>query len=908
MKRTLLAFSLALLVVQPLFSQTVDPNSKSLQAFGNRLPPAINQSTLESFITPQRAGSVSQPSASEKPAGQDFPRSEKTPEEKLRDMEFKVKYLEKALRQKIMSEMIQEQSPQSHVTGSLGRTGLYNEKEEAQKALTASGSQLNETELNRRVKEFVGEFETTEESKEPFGAPFFKRGAEEIGTLENVPVPSTYILGPGDSLKIIVWSEMGDETVYDVTVNPEGQVYIPIIGLLSIQGQTVGQFEEAVLGKLAEKFKHFRGQVTLAKIRTLQIFVVGEVAKPGSMIVSALSTALHALVRAGGPSNKGTMRNIKVWRQNQVVTEIDLYKYFLHGDKGQDVLLETGDTLFVGPVGPRVVVKGQVIRPATYELAGENTLSQVIAMTGGVAPGAYTRRVKVFRWQGNERRMIIDSGLTDDQQSIEQLQITNGDEVFVDKAIDEFANEVTIEGPVQKPGTYEVASGTRIRDLISRAGGVIREKIAKDAGQIIRKQAGGKEQMLSFNVQSALNGNERNNLLIQPFDKVVLFAFDQVEPDNRKVVIAGAVRRPGEYIWREGMTVRDLVLRAQGLTNDAAMEAAVARMSNKEETNSQQINLAQIFNNPADSSNVPLQPLDRVNILARGDEIIEPEIVFLKGEVKRPGPYAIKHRGETLSDLIKRAGGLSKRAFAEGTIFSRQTGNLVAEQQLQIAEEVQNDLYQMASNDLKADLMRGGARFSEVSMVRAETQVSGATSTAGLLGGIGTGDMAQVGGISGQIKRESSPYASFENQGRTLISQAARIPIRLDLALKKPMGDDDLELMNGDEIVIPPTPTTVSVVGAVVNPTNILYKEGKTVRHYIDRCGGFADNSNHRRTIVVRANGEVMPLRRVSHIKRGDIVLVPPKARLVKRDTLKETGQIAQILGNLAVVYKVVKP
>ncbi len=920
MKRLLLITLFALLIAPSLFAQT-PAQQQLLQTLtkqgalsgsgtntGSRMAPTTAKSLEESQLFDKRLELLDEktlPSYSMR--NEDYI---KTQEELIKQQSEKIKILEKALKRKIEDDMVSKKLEILKSDSSKTNKIPFDEGLEEEKSRLTSAPGFSEAELNRRVKEFLGEFETDDEAAKAFGMSFFQRSLADTTQLENVPVPSSYLLGPGDSLKIIVWSEMGDETVYDVTVNPEGQVYVPIIGLVGVQGQTIGQFEEVVLGKLADKFKHFKGQVTLSKIRTVQIFVVGEVQKPGSMVVSALSTALHALINAGGPTEKGTMRNIKVWRQNQVVAELDLYKYFLSGDKSQDILLESGDTLFVGPIGPRVLVKGQVIRPASYELVSEKTLAEVLSMAGGVAPGAYTGRIRIFRWQGGERRQILD--VTSDMQTSQDFIVQNGDEIFVDKAIEEFGNEVTIEGPVQKPGSYAVDSRTTIRDLIQRAGGIVQEKVAQDVGQITRKLANGREQLLSFHLQSALKGDAKHNLSLRPMDKITLFSFDQVEPNTRKIIVAGAVRRPGEYIWREGMRLRDLLVKAMGLTIDAAQEADVARMVDKDRTSIQRVSIAGIFKNPTDENNLVLQPLDRVNVLARGGEIIEAEVVYLKGEVARPGPYAIRYRGETISELIQRAGGLTKRAFPEGSIFTRQTVNLVAEQQLQTAEEVQNDLYKMASNDLKADLMRAGARFSEINTPQT-TQVLGATGSVSIkedkdtLSEFAEAQMKfkQANEVQ-QKNKETSAYSSFESTGRTLLNKTARIPIRLDLAIRKPRGDEDLELMDGDEIVVPPIPTTVSVVGAVVNPSNIIYKDGKTVRHYIDRCGGFSANSNHRKTVVVRANGEVIPLRRVSHLKRGDIVLVPPKAGLVKRDTLKDTAQIAQILGNLAIVYKTV--
>ncbi|MBP7635190.1 SLBB domain-containing protein [Candidatus Ozemobacteraceae bacterium] len=765
--------------------------------------------------------------------------------------------------------------------------------------------------IRRKTDEALGR----EIADKPFGTDFFASAREVSATPDNLSVPSTYVLGPGDSLKIIIWSDMGDETVYDVVVNPEGQVYIPIIGLLGVTGSTVGQFEQTVIGSLSGKFAHFKGQVTLTKVRTLQIFVTGEVAQPGAMAISALSTAFQALYRAGGPNLRGSMRKIRIMRGSQVVSNIDLYKYLMTGDKTQDVALENGDTLFVPPTGPRVAIRGEVIRPARFELAEEKNLADVLALAGGIQPSASSLRIKVYRWQGDQRRKMLDVGMTEDVGALSSFRVASGDEIEVEKALEEIANGVLIEGAVWRPGEYAADEGVTLAALLKRAGGLKSEEAAA-SGQLIRKLDGGHESIISFDPIKAIAGGKDGELQLQARDLIRVFSKSEIEADIRFVTISGAVRRPGEYIYRDGMKIRDLVLRAKGLTPDSAGEAEVARVAKGRTSEMKRIDLKKILQNPKDPDNLPVQPLDKVNILARGDIILESEVVILKGEVKKPGPYALRNRGETLEELIERAGGFTDAAFPEGAIFMRKIGNIADDEQLNAAEQVRKELFHQANIDMRAELLRAGAKLSDVADQQSRNEILDMPSGDPQL------DAELKSGLLGRkrkTKREefiqslsaesqTTKYGTLELSSRSFRQDALRIPIRLKGLKDRARGrnnGDDIVLRNGDEITIPPIPDTVSVVGAVVNPSTLIYREGMSARSYINSVGGFAEHSNHGKTIVVRANGEVMPLRRVGSIRRGDIVLVPPKPRLVRRNKLQETSQIAQILGNLAVVYKV---
>ena len=774
-------------------------------------------------------------------------------------------------------------------------------------ALSRTTRKIFDRMIEKRVKIL------TEAELEPFGKEFFNKGEDIRPTLDQSPAPPSYVLGPGDGFNVHVWSDLGEESVYNVSVNPEGQVYIPTLGIIGVQGLMLSEFEETVLGKISEKFKHFKGRVTLNRVRKIQVFVTGEVEKPGAQIVTALSTAFNGLYRAGGPTERGTMRDIRVIRKNKHVSRLDLYKYFLAGDKSQDVSLENGDTIFIGPVGKRVKVNGQVLRPAIYELSKEKSLAAILGLAGGVEPSAYSRRIKIYRWQGEERRQILDiEGSKTDEGKFE---IENGDEIVVEKTIEKIGNNVKIEGAVQKPGEYAVEEGETLSWLIKKAGGLIGEETSYHAGQIIRKSDRGREELLAFDPSKAVKKDGEHDFVLKPLDRVKIFPEIEVSPDSRKVKISGAVRRQGEYLFRDGITIRDLILRAQGLTIEASNDAEVARILRGKEAEIKKVDLSEVMKNPKSPENIELQPMDQITILAEGNRSVEAPLVILKGEVKRPGPYALRKPGETLGELVERAGGLTPEAFPKGTIFRRLTNEIVEDEHLRFAEVVQEDLYKQASLDLRADLIRAGGRLSDIMPEDFAKKDSsgklrlGSADSQEMLEDEELSEISESDSLSTAKMKTARSTKSFSTNipSRSLNTERVRIPIRLE-AILKDKTKEDISLRNGDQILIPRVPATISIVGAVINPSNILFKPNQSARYYINRVGGFAQHSNHAKTLILRANGEVFPLARIKEIELGDIVLVPPKPKLIRK-SVQERWQtlvsVGQILANLAVSYKV---
>ncbi|MBU1108668.1 MAG: SLBB domain-containing protein [Candidatus Riflebacteria bacterium] len=807
---------------------------------------------------------------------------------------WRLQQLQRSLYEKTRQEVVKEKSVETSLTREEMTKRRFNELKGRNQERK---EQVPESEIEDEVHKRLG----SEIILEKFGKAFFDEGEMAQATLFTGATPSNYQLGPGDGLKMIVWSDLGDETVYDVQVNPEGQVYVPILGILAVSGHTVGEFEQTVLGRLSDKFKHFKGQVTLTKVRTIQIFVVGEVEKPGAMTASGLATAFTALYQAGGPTERGSMRLIKVLDDSGNAKEIDLYRYLLSGDRSQDIPLTNGDTVFVPTVSAQVSISGMVTRPAIYEIKENTSLAQSLLMAGNVQARAYSGRVKVTRWSGDKRRQTYDISLND-QAELERFMLMNGDDVIVERAIEKVGNQVAIEGSITRPGEYAWVAGMRVSDLIARAGGIVKEETSLEHGQIIRKSVAGKEEQLAFNVKFALLDDKEQNLELQPLDLVTLLAERDVVAETRFVNIDGAVRRPGQYVYRDGMKLVDLVMNARGLSIDASGDVEVARAGTGRNNEIIAANASNALVHADSTDNISLQPLDRVSVQARGDTLLEAEVVLIKGQVRRPGPYALKHRGEKLSSLIERAGGLTSDAFADGTVFMRRTEHLTTDKQLETAENVQEEMFRQATLDLRADLLRSGAKLEAAGNVK--SAVSGDTVAQQIVTFNRSSSDQSV--AKSSAEKETSGFGDIEMRSRINDRQMMRIPIPLGEILSgKAREFEDLALLDGDQITIPIMPKTVSVLGAVVNPTTILYNNNRDAGYYINRSGGFSAHSDHRRTVIVKANGEVMAMRNVRRIGRGDIILVPPKPRLVRPDKLKEFSNLATILGNLAITYKV---
>lgn len=538
-----------------------------------------------------------------------------------------------------------------------------------------------------------------------FGLDVFSRGGTEFDPNLAGPVDANYRLGPGDRLVLILTGDV--EAAYTLDVTREGFVVIPQVGQIPVANLTLGQLEDLLYSRLGRVYSGVtrgagattRFSISVARLRSNQVYVVGDVTRPGSYRVSSAGTLMSALYAAGGPTVNGSFRRVELRRGGRLIGTFDLYNYLLLGSSSGDLRLETGDVVFVPPHGGRTRVAGEVIRPATYELREGETLRDVIAFAGGFTAGAERRRVQVERIipavqrsaaMGGSDRMLIEVASSELASGTgPAIPMQAGDVVRVFPLADRVTNQVAVEGNVWSPGTVAFRAGMRLSDALRLAGGVRPDSYL---GQVLvtRLLPDSSRVQLRTALRDTL-GNAVNDLALADGDRVQVFSQAEFRP-KRYVVISGAVKNGGRYEYREGMTIRDLVLLAGGLEESALLtEAEVARMP---ENRAEGVT-ARAVRVPLDSSylfergpdgrylgppgipaprgptpDVTLEPYDNVLIFRQPDWSL-PRTVVLSGEVVRPGRYTLERKGERLGDLIERAGGLTREAYAAGIGFFR---------------------------------------------------------------------------------------------------------------------------------------------------------------------------------------------------------------------------------------------
>jgi polysaccharide export outer membrane protein len=541
-----------------------------------------------------------------------------------------------------------------------------------------------------------------------FGLDIFRNATSQFQPNVSGPVDANYRLGPGDQLVLILTGDV--EASYQLSVTREGFVVIPQVGQVYVANLTLGQLESLMAARLARVYSGVRGttggstrfSISVARLRSNQIYVVGDVLRPNSYVVSSAGTALTALYAAGGPTVNGSLRNVEVRRAGKLVDALDVYDYLIRGDASHDVRLESGDVVFVPVHGPRVRIVGEVVRPATYELKGAETLADLVRYSGGFLATAARQRVLIQRiLPPNERRPMGNDRVTIDVAASDQsgvglplVPLQNGDIVRVFPIAERVRNRITVAGNVVQPGDQGLVPGMKIADALRAAGGVQPDAYL---GEILvtRLRSDSSRVQLRASLADTL-GHVINDFPLQEDDSVRVFSVASFRPD-RYVAIGGAVKRGGRFAYHEGMTLRDLVLLASGVQESAYLrEAEIARLPETREggrtatTVRVPLDSTYLFERkpggeyvgppglafPASGApEVLLRPYDNVLILRQPNWELQ-RTVTLSGEVRFPGAYALKTKTERLSDVIQRAGGLTDEAYADGIIFNRLQGSV----------------------------------------------------------------------------------------------------------------------------------------------------------------------------------------------------------------------------------------
>ncbi len=491
-----------------------------------------------------------------------------------------------------------------------------------------------------------------------FGSNLFSH--PQVGEINNALIPEDYLLGPGDNIIISLWGRVQQE--WNLTVDREGKVFIPKVGEITAWGTTIAQFEKRLDTQLSKVYTGYERRVTLGKIRTIKVFVYGEVNAPGGYAVSALSTLFNALYMAGGPTANGSFRQIKLIRDREKKV-VDLYDFLVTGDKSCDLPLMSGDVIFVPLAGAQATVRGEVRRPGIYELLGDEKISDLIELGGGPTAEAYLGRLMLDRVGSDDARKVIDLDFSGEEK--QDPAVADGDDLSVFSIYQMRENVIWINGMVKHPGTFERSEGMRVSELIDK-GQLLPNDVYLERADLFRRKPDGRREIIAIDLSHILAGDPTHDLLLSDLDSLYIYKVDEVEPEQY-VYIDGMVQRPGQYPRYDNMTVADLIFLAGNLKNSAyLLQAELARVDSVGNTRLIEISLDHL-----DHNNTPvLQENDRLFIRRIPGYQLH-RMVTIEGEVRFPGRYSLTHKSETLYELINRAGGFTDKAFPTGAIFRR---------------------------------------------------------------------------------------------------------------------------------------------------------------------------------------------------------------------------------------------
>jgi protein involved in polysaccharide export with SLBB domain len=712
-----------------------------------------------------------------------------------------------------------------------------------------------------------------------FGYDVFSGPVSTFAPLENVPVSTDYVLGPGDELNLLIWGRVNRKV--RLRLERDGSVLVPQIGPLQVSGLTFEQAKKLIEGRVGQ-ITGVQVDLTMGRVRTIQVFVVGKVVQPGLYTVSALSHVTNALAAAGGVSPVGSLRKIEVRRNNRLMRQIDLYGMLLRGDTSSDVRLEARDTVFVPVIGPVAAVAGDVKSPAIYELRGVESLQSVIALAGGVSAFGYAHRIQVERVENHQTRVVLDTGL--DTVQGRRFAVRDGDLIKVFPVLPQTHDAVTLRGNVNRPGSYQWHPGMRVTDLVREGQGVADHTFFDYA--LIQRREGPQRtsRFIPVNLNEALSDElGAANFALRPEDSLTIYSQGELN-QVPTVSVRGAVRKPGRYPLTEGMKVTDLIYRAGGLKDNAfrqKAELARTEVVAGAETHYtfRDVNLLAALNGSA-VDDQPLQAGDELFIQQVGNWH-EPWSIVVKGEVMRPGPYVI-HPGERLASVLQRAGGILPDGYFPALILVRQSVKLLQQQSLDKAR----------------------ARLSQ-EIARAALTPEDA-------------NRQQAGG--GELEKTQT-LTMLQN----MLSQAAseqatgRVVLHLTSFEALPGSRSNVALEPKDEIIVPRRPSSVNVLGEVYGPTAVNYEPSLTVRDYLNRAGGFTSGADKEHVFVVKASGDIITEEGIresgknavfpllpsvsgglmsAHLQPGDTVYVPEQ--LIYVNSLKRTLDITQIIANAA--------
>ncbi len=668
-----------------------------------------------------------------------------------------------------------------------------------------------------------------------FGKNIFNNNKLTFEPVQNMPTPANYRLGPGDKVFIDVWG--ASQKSFEGTISPDGVIVIENVGPVKLSGMTVREATKKLRGVLGRYYSSSQISLSLGETRTIQVQVLGEVNTPGTYTLSPFSTAFNALYAAGGISNIGTLRDIKVYRNGNAIASIDVYDFILNGNIAGNVRLQDNDVISVGPYKTLICLRGKVKRPMFYEMKGHESLATLIDYAGGFSGDAYRKNVRLIR-KGSGEYAIYNI----DEFDMASFSLMDGDSVFVDSVLQRYSNMAELRGAVMHPGMYQIDGNINTVLSIIEAADGLREDAFAERAIIYRQKDDLSLEAISFNFANIYKGLEPD-IPLKSNDKILIQSKNDLVGE-RSLEIQGEVHFPGKYMYAENTSLKDLIIQAGGLTEAASLAKVdifrrVKNAEAMEATDSIATRLTFDLKDGLDAKigdEVILQPFDRV-VIRRSPDYTEQISVTARGCVNFVGTYTMKNNNYRLTDLIADAGGITSLGYARGARLERR---MTEEERIQ----------------REASLRAQQIALYEESMTTTDKNFD--------------------------LSRADSLLTMKLDLGNTY-------PVAIDLekALENPNSSANIVLREGDVLTVPQYTNTVKISGDVMYPSSINFKEGAALSYYIERAGGYGDNARRSKVYAIYLNGSVKLINRHSRrdIEPGCEIIVPSKNKRNKLTT-----------------------
>lgn len=688
--------------------------------------------------------------------------------------------------------------------------------------------------------------------KKVFGRDIFNNKELSFEPNMNIATPQNYRLGPGDAVIIDIYG--ASQKTIESTVSPDGTVTIEGYGPVNVSGLTVAQANARLRGTLGSRYSSSHIKLTVGQTKTIMVNVMGEVKAPGTYTLSAFATVFHALYMAGGTNDLGTLRNIKVYRNNRLVTVVDIYDYILNGKLTGNVRLADNDVIVVGPYDCLVNITGKVKRPMFYEMKKNESINSLLKYAGSFTGDAYKKSVRVNRKTGREYAVF-----NVDEFDFASFHIADGDSVSVDSILPRYANTVEIKGAVFRPGMYNIGEQINsVRSLVEHAEGLTEDAFTNRA-VMHRMKPDRTLEVISMDIAGIMSGKvadiplKENDVLFIPTrqDKLI----------ERTITIRGEVQYPGTYKYADNETIEDFVLQAGGLTDKAStVNVNVSRRVSDAKALQPDSLIAQTFTLSLKDGFVidgtpgfVLMPFDEVSI-RKSPAYNELENVSIEGEVMFAGAYTLTKRNTRISDLFYKAGGATNQAYIKGARLIRRANSTEKARMEAVLkmqrEQQQKNLLQLAASSNSGNLQQ-----------------------------------AAEGAKNAELEKFNVPD---------------EYPVGIDLAaaLKNPGCDDDLVLREGDRLVVPQYTGTVKINGAVMYANTVAYEKGKRASYYINQAGGFASDAIKSKSYIIYMNGKVAKVGHGAKVQPGCEIVVP--AKLKRKMSIAETMSLGTSMSSIA--------